>query len=238
MPERLYRLQAADKEKNMDLSEGPSASYQKLISNGPFIQDSAQLFAANQLQLLHDCLDGYELDDFSIPWIKKILFKSSISQKSPKGLYIYGGVGRGKSMLMDLFFGNVGVKKKRRIHFHEFMQEAHELIHIWRKNNKAEKQAEPIRPVALQLAKKTALICFDEFEVRDIADAMIVSRLFTVLLELGVVVVATSNRHPDELYKNGLQRELFMPFIDLIKTKMNVLCLQGGKDYRLDRLKK
>lgn len=235
---RLYRLLVADKEEKMDLGEGPSASYQKLISNGPLIEDRAQVLAAKKLQFLHDQLDGYGLDDFATPWIKKILFRSSKPQKIPKGLYIHGGVGRGKSMLMDLFFGNVGVKRKRRIHFHEFMQEAHELIHIWRQNNKSEKQAEPIRPVAVQLAKKTALICFDEFEVRDIADAMIVSRLFTVLLELGVVVVATSNRHPDELYKNGLQRELFLPFVDLIKTKMNILCLQEGKDYRLDRLKK
>ena len=140
-------------------------------------------------------------------------------------------------MLMDLFFDGVVVKHKRRIHFHEFMQEAHELIHIWRQNNKNEQQAEPISPVAAKIAKNSALLCFDEFEVRDIADAMIVSRLFTALLELGVVVVATSNRHPDELYKDGLQRDLFLPFIKLIKAKMGILHLQAGKDYRLDRIK-
>jgi cell division protein ZapE len=140
-------------------------------------------------------------------------------------------------MLMDLFFDGVAVKNKRRVHFHEFMQEAHELIHIWRQNNRNEQQAEPISPVAAKIAKNTALLCFDEFEVRDIADAMIVSRLFTALLELGVVVVATSNRHPDELYKDGLQRDLFLPFIKLVKAKMDILHLQDGKDYRLDRIK-
>ena len=125
---RLYRLLVADKEEKMDLGEGPSASYQELISNGLLIEDRAQVLAAKKLQFLHDQLDGYGLDDFATPWIKKILFRSSKPQKIPKGLYIHGGVGRGKSMLMDLFFGNVGVKRKRRIHFHEFMQEAHEPV--------------------------------------------------------------------------------------------------------------
>ena len=127
---------------------------------------------------------------------------------------------------MDLFFDGVAVKNKRRVHFHEFMQEAHELIHIWRQNNRNVRQAEPMGPVAAKIAENTALLCFDEFEVRDIADAMIVSRLFTALLELGVVVVATSNRHPDELYKDGLQRDLFLPFIKLIKAKMDILHLE------------
>ena len=221
----------------MKLDEGPSARYRDLVLKGQLVEDQVQLIAVNELERLHDLLRGYELSVASGSWIKKLLFKSIDSRETPQGLYVYGGVGRGKSMLMDLFFDGVAVKNKRRVHFHEFMQEAHELIHIWRQNNRNERQAEPIGPVAAKIAKNTALLCFDEFEVRDIADAMIVSRLFTALLELGVVVVATSNRHPDELYKDGLQRDLFLPFIKLIKGKMDILHLQDGKDYRLDRIK-
>ena len=221
----------------MKLGEGPSAGYRDLVLKGQLVEDHVQLNAVNQLERLHNLLRGYELSVASGSWIKKLLFKSTDSRETPKGLYVYGGVGRGKSMLMDLFFDGVAVKNKRRVHFHEFMQEAHELIHIWRQNNRNEQQAEPISPVAAKIAKNTALLCFDEFEVRDIADAMIVSRLFTALLELGVVVVATSNRHPDELYKDGLQRDLFLPFIKLVKAKMDILHLQDGKDYRLDRIK-
>ena len=221
----------------MKLGEGPSAGYRDLVLKGQLVEDHVQLNAVNQLERLHNLLRGYELSVASGSWIKKLLFKSINSRETPKGLYVYGGVGRGKSMLMDLFFDGVAVKNKRRVHFHEFMQEAHELIHIWRQNNRNEQQAEPISPVAAKIAKNTALLCFDEFEVRDIADAMIVSRLFTALLELGVVVVATSNRHPDELYKDGLQRDLFLPFIKLVKAKMDILHLQDGKDYRLDRIK-
>ena len=221
----------------MKLGEGPSAGYRDLVLKGQLVEDHVQLNAVNELERLHNLLRGYELSVVSGSWIKKLLFKSTDSRETPKGLYVYGGVGRGKSMLMDLFFDGVAVKNKRRVHFHEFMQEAHELIHIWRQNNRNEQQAEPISPVAAKIAKNTALLCFDEFEVRDIADAMIVSRLFTALLELGVVVVATSNRHPDELYKDGLQRDLFLPFIKLVKAKMDILHLQDGKDYRLDRIK-
>jgi cell division protein ZapE len=157
-----------------------------------------------------------------------------------KGLYIWGQVGRGKTMIMDLFFEAVPVPlaRKRRIHFHGFMADVHARIHKYRQDLKAGKVKgeDPIAPVAADLAKKSALLCFDEFAVTDIADAMILGRLFTALFELGVVVVATSNVVPDRLYENGLNRALFVPFIHLLEERMDVIELVSRTDFRLEKL--
>jgi cell division protein ZapE len=152
---------------------------------------------------------------------------------APRGVYLHGDPGRGKSMLVDLFVASVPIEAKRRVHFHELMLEVHGRLRALRAEAD---RADPVALLARELAGKLRLLCLDELEVRDIADAMIVSRLFQRLLERGVVVVATSNRHPDELYKDGLQREKFLPFIDLLKTKLDVLMLEAEQDYRLGRL--
>lgn len=218
-------------------SDGPIARYEALLASGDVNPDPAQRDAIEKLQVMHDQLDGYQPASLKSGWAGRFGFGKRAPLEAPLGLYIHGAVGRGKSMLMDLFFDGARVERKRRVHFHEFMQEAHELIHEWRQSNKVSKTAEPIRPTAARLADKNWLLCFDEFEVRDIADAMIVSRLFHAMFELGVVVVATSNRHPNDLYKDGLQRDLFLPFIAILQKRLRVLHLAEGRDYRLDRLK-
>ncbi|MBL4836248.1 MAG: AFG1 family ATPase, partial [Kordiimonadaceae bacterium] len=156
----------------------------------------------------------------------------------------YGGVGRGKSMLMDLFYEIAPLKAKRRVHFHEFMLEVHVRLKEWRGLSGKERAArggrasedDPIAPVARQIAAEATLLCFDEMQVTDIADAMVLSRLFTEMLECGVIVVATSNRLPDDLYKDGLNRQLFLPFIERLKEEFDVVSLNGPTDYRYDRL--
>jgi cell division protein ZapE len=151
---------------------------------------------------------------------------------APDGVYLWGGVGRGKSMLMDLAFNHIDIAPKRRVHFHEFMLETHSRLRVARQSE----EGDPIEPVAEQIAAEAKLLCFDEMQVTNPADAMILSRLFGKLLEEGVKVVPTSNRPPRDLYKDGLNRDLFLPFIELIERRMLVVEVNGPTDYRLDRL--
>lgn len=183
-------------------------------------EDAAQTAAAVQLDHVRKRLEKAR---------KGGLFRRP---KPAIGLYMWGGVGRGKSMLMDLFHETAPVKSKR-VHFHEFMGRVHEQLGEARKRPDVKN---PIPPVAKILASEARLLCFDEFQVTQIADAMILSGLFKELFQLGVTVVATSNRHPDELYKNGLNRHLFTPFIELLKTQCEVFELSSERDYRLERL--
>ena len=167
------------------------------------------------------------------------MFAQRRKQEIPiKGLYIHGSVGRGKTMLMDLFFRLAPVEKKRRAHFHEFMADVHARIHAHRQKLKAgeTKQADPVPPVAAALREEAQLLCFDEFTVTDIADAMILARLFTELFARGCTLVATSNVQPDNLYRDGLNRGLFLPFVDLLKKNVDVSTLDSPTDYRLEKM--
>ena len=218
------------------MTDGPLFAYRALRRSGALKPDPVQELAAEKLQSLHHALHGHTPSSGMTGW-KARFGISRGREEPPQGLYIYGGVGGGKSMLMDLLFDTAPVEGKRRVHFHAFMIEVHDAIHRWRKQARDTRNGDPIAPVASSLADEAWLLCFDEFHVTDIADTMILGRLFEALFARGIVVVATSNRPPDELYKDGLQRELFLPFIALIKEKLDLLELAAAADYRLARLK-
>jgi len=219
-----------------------STSIQRAIDDGRLSDDPAQQAA---ISILDDILANLKTPVLgnkksALGWM--FGKKPQVSATSHRGLYLWGGVGRGKTMLMDLFFDHAdnatGDLKKRRVHFHAFMQDVHSRIHVWRQKQKSakDKSADPIPPLAKVLAEEAQLLCFDEFAVTDVADAMLLARLFTGLFEQGVTVVATSNVVPDLLYKNGLNRSFFLPFIELVKTRMEVLELASPTDYRMQQL--
>ena len=214
---------------------GPVQAYQARVAAGEIAFDPAQERAAQHLARLHDALTDWRPGKRA-GLLAPFGFGKPLSP--PEGIYLWGDVGRGKSMLMDLFFATAPIAPKRRVHFHAFMQETHERIFAWRQREKAGevKGSDPIPPVARAIAGEASLLCFDEFQVEDIADASILGRLFTQLFDQGVVLVATSNRAPDGLYEGGLNRQRFLPFIDLVKERMEVISLDSDRDYRLDRL--
>ena len=211
--------------------------YRALISERGFEPDVAQAELVGKLDALAAKLKDYKAEGKPNGFSRLFGMKPP---EPPRGLYIHGPVGRGKTMLMDMFFDSVETPLKRRAHFHAFMADVHERLNRWRQARKrGEVEGEdPIGPVAVDLAREASLLCFDEFSVRDIADAMILSRLFTALFAAGVVVVATSNVAPDELYKDGLNRALFLPFIAVIKERLDVIKLNARTDYRLEKLKR
>ncbi|RKK01957.1 cell division protein ZapE [Pseudoroseomonas wenyumeiae] len=225
-------------------STGPLPLYRARVASGVLRADPAQLKAAETLQELWGRLRGYDpkprpvaAKESSGGFMGRLFGRKAAeapSAQAPVGLYMVGEVGRGKSMLMDLFFDCADVPRKLRIHFHQFMQDCHRRIHAYRKQHG--NAADPIPPLAQIIAEDAALLCFDEFQVHDITDAMILGRLFEALFARGVVVVATSNTAPDDLFKGRPGRDAFLPFIALIKTKVAVLHLQSAQDYRRDRI--
>ncbi|MDP6406995.1 MAG: cell division protein ZapE [Alphaproteobacteria bacterium] len=214
--------------------DGPLAAYQTLLRDGTWQPDATQERVAERLQnLATELSEGRPERADGNGWAQRLGLAPA--PPPPRGLFLYGDVGRGKSALADLFFATLPLAQKRRVHFHAFMIEVHKRIHAWRQARQDTTPGDPIVPLARDLAA-IRLLCFDEFQVHDVADAMILGRLFEALFELGVVIIATSNRPPDELYTGGINRELFLPFIALIKQRLDVVVLDGPADYRLARL--
>ena len=218
---------------------GPLFAYREKLASGSLATDPAQAAAAERLQYLWSKLRNYDppLQPDKARFMGRLLRKRSVDEEpgGPNGLYLVGDVGRGKSMLMDLFFAEAQVVRKQRIHFHAFMQDVHARLFAWKQAHPG--GSDPVPPLADAVAAQAALLCFDEFQINDIADAMILGRLFAALFERAVVVVATSNTPPDDLFRGKPGRDAFLPFIALIKHHLDVLVLEGGRDFRRARLR-
>ena len=218
-------------------NQSPLELYQTRLQSGAITQDPEQAVAVEKLNILHEnILHNRSGGNGSGMW--GALSKLTRGKKDKQGLYLHGGVGRGKSMLMDLFFECLpqGLPS-RRVHFHAFMIEVHDFMHEQRQKTKNKGPDYLLPALAKNVAGQVKVLCFDEFHVTDIADASILGRLFTALFDQGVIVVATSNWEPDRLYENGLQREVFLPFIDLLKERLAVFHLDHGIDYRANLLR-
>ncbi len=217
-----------------DAAAGPLPAYRARVADGRLSPDNGQRLAAERLQDLWTKLRGYDPPPRPhAPLLGRLLRRRALDETGPgypNGLYLAGEVGRGKTMLMDLFFEQAQVPRKRRLHFHEFMAEAHARIRAWRDAHP--EGDDPIPPLADGIARDAALLCFDEFQIEDIADALILGRLFQALFARGVVVVATANTVPDHLFRGRPGRDAFAPFIDILKRHLDVLMLEGARDYR------
>ena len=224
------------------MSHSPIERYRARLNAGQLQPDKAQARAAHALDGLYRALKVYR------PRSRRIFGFSfgGNGTDPPKGLYIHGDVGRGKSALMDMFYESAPTARRRRVHFNQFMTETHQRIHEWRNLSPRERsrrpefvreaEDDPIAPVAKRILSEAALLCLDEFQVNDVADAMILGRLFEKLLTSGVIIVLTSNTAPDDLYAGGLNRQLFLPFIALIKDRLEMVELNGPRDYRLESM--
>jgi len=217
------------------MTAGPLAAYRAKLGAQEIEFDPAQQLAVEKLQSLYYALNRYQPSAGAAGW-KARLGLARRRGDPPQGLYLFGPVGTGKSLLMDMFFDSSPIEMKRRVHFHAFMQEVHERLHAMRQEDKGG-EGHPLPSLAKEMAGEAWLLCFDEFHVVNIADAMILGRLFESFFEHGAIVVLTSNTAPGQLYEGGLQRDNFLPFIELLKSKLDVLQLDNGRDYRLERLR-